>query len=212
VRSRTQAWRWGWERWAGRPAPNPIPARSSRPAGWRAVIPALVLLACAGCGALGESPGPAPDLGAYLPTPPDVVERMLDLARVTPADVVYDLGSGDGRIVIQAAKRGARGVGVEIDPKLVWFARRAARREQVESRVTFVHRDALTVDVSPATVVTLYLTPQANLLLRPILQRQLRPGARIVSHNHDMGDWVPARTERVRSDRGDEHVLYLWEL
>jgi hypothetical protein len=82
----------------------------------------------------------------------------------------------------------------------------------VESLVTFVNQDALIVDVSPATVVTLYLTQEANLLLRPVLQRQLRPGARVVSHNHDMGDWMPARTERVADEAGEVHVLYLWRI
>jgi hypothetical protein len=94
--------------------------------------------------------------------------------------------------VILAAKRyGARGVGVEIDALLVWFSNRSAKREGVTHLVRFLHQDALTVDLSPATVVTLYLTPEANLALRPILQKQLRPGARVVSHAHYMGDWVP---------------------
>jgi SAM-dependent methyltransferase len=171
----------------------------------------VVLLSLAACGRLPDPSPPARSLAAYLPTPMEVVDRMLELAAVTPADLVYDLGSGDGRIVIRAARRyGVRGVGVELDPTLVWFARREARRAQVESLVEFVNQDVLTVDVSPATVVTLYLTPEANLLLRPMLRRQLRPGARVVSHNHDMGDWVPDRTERVRDESGEEHVLYLW--
>lgn len=138
---------------------------------------------------------------------------MLQLANVTRDDIVYDLGSGDGRIVILAARRyGARGVGVEIDPQLVWFSRRDAQRHQVDHLVTFVNDDAVTVDVSAASVVTLYLTPQANLLLRPKLQRQLRHGARVVSHSHDMGDWAPARVERVRARSGDTHTIYLWRI
>lgn len=138
---------------------------------------------------------------------------MLQLASVTRDDVVYDLGSGDGRIVILAARRyGARGVGVEIDPKLVWFAGQEARRHQVEHLVTFLHADALTADVSPATVVTLFLTPQANLLLRPKLQRELRLGARVVSHEHHMGDWPPQRVERVIAKSGSFHTLYLWRI
>lgn len=142
-----------------------------------------------------------------------VVERMLELAEVTKDDVIYDLGSGDGRIVIRAARRyGARAVGVEIDPRLVWFSERNARREKVDHLVSFVPEDALTVDVSPATVVTLYLTREANLRLRPSLRRQLRPGARVVSHAHDMGDWVPARVLRIASNRGEEHILYLWRI
>ena len=138
---------------------------------------------------------------------------MLQLANVTRDDVVYDLGSGDGRIVILAARRyGARGVGVEIDPQLVWFARQEAKRRQVEHLVTFFHADALTADVSAATVVTLFLTPQANLLLRPKLQRELRPGVRVVSHAHHMGDWPPERVERVLAKSGMFHTLYLWRI
>jgi predicted RNA methylase len=141
-----------------------------------------------------------------------IAERMLKLAEVTASDLVYDLGSGDGRIVIMAATRyGARGVGVESDRSLVAFSRRAARREQVGHLVTFLNTDLLTADISPATVVTLYLTRNANLLLRPILQRQLRSGARIVSHAYDMGSWTPDRTERARA-KGEEHVIYLWRI
>lgn len=143
----------------------------------------------------------------------EVVERMLELAEVTADDLVYDLGSGDGRIVILAARRyGARAVGVEVDPILVWFSRRDARRARVDHLVSFLHEDALAVDISLATVVTLYLTPQANLLLRPILQKQLRSGARVISHAHDMGDWVPDRVERIRAKAGDEHTLFLWRI
>lgn len=143
----------------------------------------------------------------------EVVERMLELAEITKDDVVYDLGSGDGRIVILAAKQyGARGVGVEIDPQLVWFSERYAKRERIDHLVIFRHQDALSVDLSPATVVTLYLTKEANLLLRPTLRRQLRPGARVVSHAHEMGDWIPDRVEYVASRSGEEHILYLWRI
>jgi SAM-dependent methyltransferase len=138
---------------------------------------------------------------------------MLELAEVTKDDLVYDLGSGDGRIVNLAAERyGVRGVGVEIDPQLVWFSRRSAKRKRVDHLVRFLNEDALTVDISPATVITLYLSPAANLLLRTKLQRQLRPGARVVSHTHDMADWVPDRVERVRARSGEEHILYLWRI
>jgi predicted RNA methylase len=157
--------------------------------------------------------GPGPNLGAFVPTPTEVVERMLEVAEVTPADVVYDLGSGDGRIVILAAKRyGARGVGVEIDPILVWFSNRSAKREGVTHLVRFLHQDAFTVDLSHATVVTLYLTLEANLLLRPTLQKHLRRGARVVSHAHYMGDWVPERVERIIAANGQEHLVYLWRI
>jgi SAM-dependent methyltransferase len=154
-----------------------------------------------------------PNLGRFDPSPIEVAERMLQLASVTRDDVVYDLGSGDGRIVILAARRyGARGVGVEIDPKLVWFSRQEAKRHQVEHLVTFFHADALTTDVSAATVVTLFLTPQANLLLRPKLQRELRAGARVVSHEHHMGDWPPTGVERVMAKSRIFHTLYLWRI
>jgi protein-L-isoaspartate O-methyltransferase len=163
---------------------------------------------------VGARAGPqAPNLGRFDPSPIEIAERMLQLASVSRDDVVYDLGSGDGRIVILAARRyGARGVGVEIDPQLVWFARQEAKRQQVEQLVTFLHGDALTANVSAATVVTLFLTPQANLLLRPKLQRELRPGARVVSHEHHMGDWAPERVDRVRAKSGIVHTLYLWRV
>jgi SAM-dependent methyltransferase len=161
------------------------------------VMATLPLGGCA-LATLPDPSDPATNLGAFAPTPFEVVERMLELSEVMKDDVVYDLGSGDGRMVILAAKRyGARGVGIEIDPVLLWFSTRTAKRERVDHLVTFIHADALTVDVSPATVVTLYLTPDANLRLRPILWQQLRPGTRIVSHAHDMGDWAPERVESV---------------
>jgi 16S rRNA A1518/A1519 N6-dimethyltransferase RsmA/KsgA/DIM1 with predicted DNA glycosylase/AP lyase activity len=143
----------------------------------------------------------------------EVVERMLQLAEVSKDDVVYDLGSGDGRIPILAARRyGARGVGIEIDPDLVALSERSARRQRVEHLVSFRRQDALTVDVSPATVVTLYLSDEANGQLRPTLQAQLPRGARVVSHTFRMGDWAPDAVVRVTSHLGQEHVLYLWRV
>ena len=135
---------------------------------------------------------------------------MLTLARVTAADVVYDLGSGDGRIPIAAARKyGARGVGIEIDPALVEEARANAKAAGVDRLVEFRLQNALTADISPATVVTLYVLASGNAKLRPLLTRQLRPGARIVSHQFPMGDWAPARSVRLAVD-GREHVLHLW--
>ena len=148
----------------------------------------------------------------YVPTPPDVVNRMLALASVTSRDVVYDLGSGDGRIIIAAAQKlGARGVGVDIDPVRIAEAQRNAARAQVEHLVTFRLEDALDTDVSEATVVTLYLLSAQNVALRPILTRQLRPGARIVSHNFAMGDWEPDVVDVFTSADERSRTLYLWK-
>ncbi len=150
-------------------------------------------------------------LAPFVPTPQDVVERMLELAGVTSNDVVYDLGCGDGRIVITAAKKyGARGVGVDIDPRRIEESNANARKEGVEDLVEFIQQDAMTVDVSPATVVTLYLLSSSNLKLRPILTRQLRAGSRIVSHAFSMGDWQADRVDTFTDARGNPRTLYLW--
>ena len=150
-------------------------------------------------------------LAPYVPTPQDVVNRMLDLAGVTKDDVVYDLGCGDGRIVITAAQRfGARGVGIDFDPRRIAEANANARRAGVEDLVTFIEQDAMRVDVSDATVVTLYLLSSSNMKLRPVLTRQLRPGSRIVSHAFRMGDWEPDVTDRFEDERGNSRALYLW--
>lgn len=152
-------------------------------------------------------------LAPYAPTPPEVVDRMLRLAGVTKADVVYDLGSGDGRIPIAAARQyGARGVGLDIDPRRIEESRANARAAGVEHLVEFRQEDVMTADVSPATVVTLYLLSSSNARLRPILTRQLRPGARIVSHAFSMGpSWPADRIDRFTSALGDEITLYLWK-
>ena len=135
---------------------------------------------------------------------------MLELGRVTSSDVVYDLGSGDGRIVIAAARDyGARGVGVEIDPALVAESNATARRLGLGDRVRFVEQDIFKTDLRGATVVTLYLGADLNRRLRPKLLAELPPGSRIVSHDFDMGDWKPDRIVRLQDD-GREHVLYLW--
>ena len=172
---------------------------------------ARVLSIVAACAvvAFGQGAPPArkPDV-VFMPTPPEIVTEMLKLAGVSKDDVVYDLGSGDGRIVIAAAKEfGARGVGVEISPKLVEEARANAEKAGVSDRVRFVEQDLFEADLREATVVTLYLLPELNLKLRPKLLRELRPGARIVSHLFDMEDWKPDRTfERPE----DETTVYLW--
>ena len=154
------------------------------------------------------------NLAPYIATPEDVVERMLTLAQVTRDDVVYDLGCGDGRIPIAAARTyGARGVGLDIDPKLVALARANAKAAGVDRLVDFRVEDVLTADVSAATVVTLYLLSSSNERLRPTLMRQLKPGARIVSHAFSMGrDWPADKVDHFVSARGDEVTLYLWRL
>lgn len=135
------------------------------------------------------------------------------LAGVKKGDVVYDLGSGDGRIVITAAKTfGAKAVGFEIDPGLVKLARENARREKLERLVEIRQQDFMTANLSAATVVTLYLSYDGNLALRPKLMRELKPGARVVSYTFDMGDWQPKIVETYRDATGDTHMLYLWEI
>jgi cyclopropane fatty-acyl-phospholipid synthase-like methyltransferase len=154
------------------------------------------------------------NLAPYIPTPDDVVDRMLTLAEVSRDDLVYDLGCGDGRIPIAAAKKyGARGVGLDIDPKLVALARANAVAAGVDRLVDFRVEDVLTADVSNASVVTLYLLSSSNERLRPMLMRQLKPGARIVSHAFSMGrDWPADKVDQFVSARGDEVTLYLWKI
>jgi cyclopropane fatty-acyl-phospholipid synthase-like methyltransferase len=153
----------------------------------------------------GDSPTLIPDV-PFVVTAEPMVEAMLDIAGVRAGDVVYDLGCGDGRIVIAAAARGARGTGIDIDPLPLNFARTYARRAGVEGRVRFVRGDFFQEDLSAATVVTLYLSPEVNQRLLPKLLAELAPGSRIVSHKFHMGDaWKPDRSMRS----GDETV-YLW--
>lgn len=135
---------------------------------------------------------------------------MLEVARVGSDDVVYDLGCGDGRIVVTAAKQfGARGVGVDIDPMRIADSKRNVEEAGVGDRVRIVEGDLFTMDLSPATVVTLYLLPSLNVKLRPQLFEQLRPGTRIVSHDFDMGDWEPDRVITVEGSHGT-HMVYYW--
>lgn len=152
-------------------------------------------------------------LAPYVPSPPEVVDRMLSLAGVTRSDVVYDLGCGDGRIPIAAAKTyGARGVGLDIDPRRIEESRANAKAAGVDHLVEFRQEDVLSADVSQATVVTLYLLTSSNTKLRPILTRQLRPGSRIVSHAFSMGPTWPAdKVDRFTTSTGDEITLYLWK-
>ena len=156
--------------------------------------------------------GQVSSLAPYLATPPDVVERMLALARTDRSDVVYDIGCGDGRIVIAAAQKyGARGVGIDIDEGLIAKARSAAATAGVSHLVSFRVQDAMTVDVSEATVVTLYLLAASNAKLRPLVTARLRPGARIVAHNYPVGGgWEPEVIDNFTDAAGTMRTLYLW--
>jgi hypothetical protein len=166
---------------------------------------AALVVACSAAG-----PGLHVPQVPYVATPDDIALEMLTLAGVTERDEVWDLGSGDGRLVILAAQRfGARGVGVELDGGLVQDSRDSAARAGVADRTAFLWRDLFDVELRPATVVTLYLLPEVNLRLRPRLLAQLAPGARVVSHRFDMGDWPPDRELRFLSP-GRDHRLLLW--
>ena len=153
----------------------------------------------------------APHLAPYVPTPQDVVDRMLVLAGVQKSDFVVDLGCGDGRIPVTAAKTyGARGLGVDIDPVRIAEANANAKAAGVEHLVTFKLQDALKTDVSNATVVTTFLLSASNLRLRPILTKQLKPGARIVTNTFSMGDWAPSKTDTFVDATGRTRTLYLY--
>jgi precorrin-6B methylase 2 len=179
----------------------------------RGSIAALVLMA--GAGLMMNVPAPAQSAAEemraqpevpFVPTPDDVVQKMLEMANVTNKDVVYDLGSGDGRIVIAAAKMGAaRAVGVDIDPERIKESNENAKKAGVTNRVKFINNDLFKTDLSEATVVTLYLLPGVNNRLKPKLLRELRPGARVVSHSFDMDDWEPKQQENV-----DGRTVYHW--
>jgi tRNA A58 N-methylase Trm61 len=180
------------------------------------VFSRLVFAACLSLGALpalaqDAKPDATSELPSvpYVPTPQDVVDKMLEMAKVTSKDVVYDLGCGDGRIVITAAKRhGARGVGIDLNPDRIKEANENLKAAGVGDKVRFVEGDLFKSNFSEATVVTLYLLPQVNAALRPQLWRQLKVGTRVVSHAFDMGpEWPSERTETV-----DGRVIYYWTI
>ncbi len=187
----------------------------------RLIIVALTALVTAGCAAGAGWPGAASREVAegpvrldviWVPTDLAVVTEMLALAGVTRDDVVYDLGCGDGRIVIAAAKEfGARGVGVDLDPRRIREAQRYAVRAGVADRVTFRVQDLFDTDLREATVVTLFLSPEINLRLQPKLLRDLRPGSRVVSHRYGIGDWKPEKTITVTVLEGLNWV-FLWRI
>jgi len=155
----------------------------------------------------------AADLAPWVPTPQPVVDRMLELASVSDKDVLYDIGCGDGRIVITAARRyGARGVGIDIDKAMVDESDRNARSAGVERQVKFICMDATKADISEATVVSLYLLPESNALIRPLLDAQLRPKSRVVCHNYSIPGWEEklTQTETVKDENGEDHYVYLY--
>jgi len=157
----------------------------------------------------------APDLAPFVPTPPEIVARMIEIAAVGHDDVVYDLGCGDGRMVIAAAKsRGARGVGIELDPALLDECRAAAGREGVSKRVRFVRMDATKADLTEATVLLLYLLPESLEALAPVFDRDLRPGARIVSHDYRIPGWDEriVQTEVQPGDGGRDHRIIFYRM
>ena len=183
---------------------------------WTRVAATTVLLGCltpANWSLSAEPQPPATGLSLskpldvpYVPTPEHVVAEMIRLAGITRHDVVYDLGSGDGRILITAARKsGARGVGIDINPQRIAESRANAKAANVQHRVKFVEGDLYYANIRPATVVTMYLLPTVNLKLRPKLLDQLAPGTRIVSHNYDLGAWKPQKTRKVGT-----HTIYVW--
>jgi SAM-dependent methyltransferase len=186
---------------------------------WGWACAALVLSAGQACSR--EPPAPAAEVSGeprkpdvlYVPTPQSIVDKMLELARVEGDDVVYDLGCGDGRIVVTAARRyGARAVGFDIDPVRVAEARANVRENGVERLVTIEQKDIFTLDLSPASVVTLYLLPSLNVQLIPQLQR-MKPGSRVVSHDFDIMGVVPLQTlTSAPDDKGAPHTIYVFEI
>ena len=167
--------------------------------------PVLVTAALLALGGASAALARQPDV-IYVPTPQELVEDMLRLADVKQGDVLYDLGSGDGRIPVTAARKyGIRAVGIDIDPERIREAHANARKNGVDRLVTFRQQDLFKADFREATVVTLYLLPELNLRLRPQLLKQLRPGTRVVSHQFDMGDWKPGKTLEANG-----RTVYFW--
>ena len=204
------------------PQLGPLPRRLSLPGAHhgalgplRTALGAILALGCMAGAGHAQQPSSAPPALRppdvhYEPSAMDVVQAMLRLADVKSGDVVYDLGCGDGRIVIEAVRQAnVRGVCVDIDPKRIAESRENARLAGVSDRLQFVNQDLMTTDIDRATVVMLFLSGQLNLKVRPKLLRELKPGTRIVSHWHDMGDWPPKQTVRISSD-GRERPIYLW--
>lgn len=177
---------------------------------WTVALALLCVIGIAAPTSAADAPDPRRKLDVwYVPTTNEVVDRMLHMANVTPLDVVYDLGCGDGRIVIAAAKKyGTRGVGVDLDPARIREARANAKQAGVENLVKFEVGDLFKTDLTEATVVTLYLLPELNRRLKPKLFAELKPGARVVSHDFDMGrDWPADEYVKLGNDG-----IYLWKM
>jgi ubiquinone/menaquinone biosynthesis C-methylase UbiE len=178
----------------------------------RLSIATISLATLAAYPAVAQQFGKAENLAPYIPTPQVVVERMLEAAHLKAGETVYDLGSGDGRILITAAQKfGAKGVGVEISPDLCEQAKVRIKNLGLEDRVKMVHGSALRVDVSPADVVTMYLLTSSNERLKPMLEKSLRPGARVVSNEFAIKGWTPRETLTVDS-AGTQYTIYVYEV
>jgi ribosomal protein L11 methylase PrmA len=179
---------------------------------FRTLAVRTALIAALASPAMAQTPAAPPQLRTpdviFVPTPQEVVDAMLEVAKVTKNDVVYDLGSGDGRIPVTAAKKyGARAVGIDIDPQRIKEANANAQTAGVTDKVKFMNADLFTTDISEASVVTLYLLPSLNVKLMPKLKAELKPGTRIVSHAFDMGDWKPEQTLNVNG-----RTVYYWTI
>jgi protein-L-isoaspartate O-methyltransferase len=185
-----------------------------------AIISAVLLITLGGSVGAAREPIPLPQRtlasslehsAPYVPTPQEIVDKMLDLAKVVPDDVVYDMGSGDGRIVITAAQKyGAHAVGVELDPKLYEESRNRIAELGLADRAQIIHEDMFMVNVRKATVVTLYLLTSVNAMLRPMLEKQLRSGTRVVSHDFQVPSWDADQVVQVMSKNGVASKLYLY--
>jgi tRNA G37 N-methylase Trm5 len=180
---------------------------------WRMVLVMALVFALTPTAHLKLAQAQEGKIVPYVPTPQDVVERMLEMAQVKKGDVVYDLGSGDGRIVITAAQKfGVRAIGFEIDPERIKESRENIKKAGVEKLVEIRQQDIRSVDLSPASVLTMYLLPEVNLMIRPNIWKQMKPGSRVVSHDFDMGDWKPLKTENIKDGHNWDHTLYLWHV
>jgi len=180
-------------------------------------LTSIVIISLICCWALGSTKltaqriKDAESLAPFVPTPMEVVEKMLELAEVKKTDMVYDLGCGDGRIVVTAAEKyGARGVGVDYNMERVNEARELAKEKKVENLVKIIYQDVMKVSFSEATVVTLYLLESSNILLQPNLEKYLKPGSRVVSHDFDMPGWTAKKVVTVSSNEWYESTIYLW--